>query len=733
MVLKRCFWLVCCFCSLYAHADSLQSPFPQLQNSSKENSCAKTRLYNIGLMNQVLKKDEYNGYDIIIISSTTEEEAEYQQCMLENMFKGTSKSNGKTPVILSVVDLCEGGQIIGMIFTWFKAEEKMRNKHPELLSGYNDLMDFVKKTEQKVAVFHNGGKGERFSPLTQSLGNSRGAQKLVGSIVNAIDEEIELEVLMSVVLQCSSFAKTNPGTHIDTYWTSQIAFGSEPHDALKRSNFCIDKFLVEFDKNVLIPANIADSGTSALSESGRMMAFYGNKRFSFRKGNNYQIDQDKIDSELFSKGDRFAYDFGSFSCTFDFFGLLIDYWKGKNVFCKDISLQTRTKIKRDIDPHFIQPLIRVLYAINDLAQKAELNEKLSSPEFPSVQTDLDSALQAFNDVVKKNNSDALVYIWGEIENEKDAKKKVEAITCMNEAIEFYLLYRNSLSFSDLTKIFGYIDLGKETQWFRFRRPIDIMNEKFEMLTDMIGHKIEVQLNGDVKESHADENLMSRCREARLMRGIQDDKIVNFTVEGKAVALSISEVKEGRHVEGVYVKNSIIQKSDLTKGSRVIDSVVNHVCGKVIAYRSYLESSTCPTIIANVSVVHKVGDIRELHSEREVVSDVYRTKVKPMSYHGRMRAPIGYDPKGMPIYKVIGKNENGKPIFSDTYDEAIQYFIEKVPYALHGVGDYSDETARTDDGLYTFEEIRRIDPNGIEDKAFCCRIRRIVEKFILQSR
>lgn len=73
----------------------------------------------------------------------------------------------------------------------------------------------------------------------------------------------------------------------------------------------------------------------------------------------------------------------------------------------------------------------------------------------------------------------------------------------------------------------------------------------------------------------------------------------------------------------------------------------------------------------------------------------------------MRAPIGYDPKGMAIYKVSGKNEDGTFIYSKEFDEAIKYFLKKIPYDLRDVKEYSDETARTEDGRFSFEEIRRI--------------------------
>lgn len=713
-----------------AFTSNLENP---LVNSSCEITSlgAAKRLYNIDLMHDTLKKGEYNGYDIIIVSSTTQEEADYQQQILEKAFAGTSKEDGRVPIILSVIDSTEGGQVIGAIFTWLRAEEKMRINYPDLIKD-DDLLTYARRTCSKVAVYHNGGRGERCSPLTQSLGNSRGAQKLVGTIKNALGEDIELELLLGVVLQCSSFAATNQGTHIDTFWTSQIAFGSHFHDQLVRSNFGIDKFLVEFDKNNLVAQNMVDFGTAALSKTGRIIAFYGNKRFAIRKGSQYILDKTKIERELLNKGDKFAYDFGSFTCSFDMWQLLIDYWKKKDVFANMALKNGRLKIKRDIDPHFIQPFIRLLYGVNDIADRQTIDEKLPLPLTLLTQPDLDIARIEFNKILKEIMPEAHAYIWEDIYQERDIKKKEEAVIYMNEVIEFYLLYRQTSLFADLTKVFGFIDLGHDTQWFRYRRPIDIMNEKFEMLTDLVNKKIEIELDGTIQQFEANEALVQRCCEARLMRRIKENEIAKFTVEGKEVKLSFSDIKIGKIVEGVYVKNSIVQNCDLTKGSSITNSVVDNVMGKVIANYSYLESSASPLIEANASVVHEVIDIKPIRADREVVSDVYRTKLNPF-YQGRMRAPIGYDPKGMSIYKIVEKNIDGTVIYSKEVNEAIRYFIEKIPYDLKGAKEYSDETARTEDGRFTFEEVRKIEPLRIADKCFRESIYNFVKEFINDSR
>lgn len=678
--------------------------------SSKTIDISATRKHNIEKTRKVLRTGEYEGYDLIIISSTSKEEAEFQQTMLETLFAGASNREGRKPILLSVVDSTEAGQLIGSVYTWLKAEEMMREKYPQLLAGSKDLISYIKANKLKAAAFHDGGKGERCSPLTQSLGNSRGSQKLVGTIKNAEGKSIELDILSSVILQCASFASTNQGTHFDTFWTSQIAFGSHFHDKLIRSNFALDKFIVGFSKDDLNPNNLIDFGTAALNAQGRMTAFFGNKRFASRQGSEYVLNREKINRELLAKGDQVAYDFGSFAISLELWELMLDYWKRK---CAFDSSNRKLKIKRDIDPHFIQPFIRFLYGLHDLADQKTVRKIFPSPESLLSEEKLKAARIDFDHFLKTSMPEAHAYIWEDVQQETDEKKKAEAASYLEEVMEFYLLNHHQPLFSDLAKVFGYIDLGNDTQWFRYRRPIDIMNEKFAMLTDLIGQKMEILLDGTVQIIKADDASWQRSVEGRLMRGISDHSIAAFSVEGHPVSLSLEEIKNGKMIGGVYVKNSIIQNSDLTKGSLVVDSVINNSVGKIVARQSYVESSISPSLKARTGIIHQVIDTRPVEARREVVSDVFKTKLSP-PYHGRMRAPIGYDPKGMAIYKVSKKEEG---TLTKELEPTLKEFIRKLPYSIGEAKEYSDKTARTEDGRFTFEEIRDIEPLKISDDQF----------------
>ena len=86
-------------------------------------------------------------------------------------------------------------------------------------------------------------------------------------------------------------------------------------------------------------------------------------------------------------------------------------------------------------------------------------------------------------------------------------------------------------------------------------------------------------------------MVDRSREARAMRGIKDEGIVHFFVEGREVVLTRGQVIQGVEVEGIYVKNSIIAPNcNLLRGSRIENSVLNNATGRIIAKASYIELS-----------------------------------------------------------------------------------------------------------------------------------------------
>ncbi|TAN59446.1 methyltransferase domain-containing protein, partial [bacterium] len=323
--------------------------------SSSIGSQVDVRRSNIDLMRNVLASEPYQGYDIIVISSSTEEEAAYQQGIFEYAF-------GSKAVILSVVDDTNRGNHIGTLFTWLQAEKMARAK------GI-DLRKLAMDKKIKTVMLHNGGKGERFSPLAQSLGNSRAAQKLAGTITTSDNRVIDLGLLLAVGLQSSLFARTNDSARMEVVWTNALLFGTEDFRELKRSNALFDQFVVKIDPSRVSIEELHDLGIIRISPEGRLLKFYpaktflkkqaGGKALALDNKGRFIKDVEALEA-LVRSNDRFGFSLGTFSMNYELLFALIDYWK------EDLEkLEAGNKeevVKRDLDPDFIPALVDFIQA-----------------------------------------------------------------------------------------------------------------------------------------------------------------------------------------------------------------------------------------------------------------------------------------------------------------------------------------------------------------------------------
>ncbi|MBI3320935.1 MAG: NAD-dependent epimerase/dehydratase family protein, partial [Candidatus Omnitrophica bacterium] len=577
----------------------------------------------------------YTGYDVIVVSSTTEDEARYQQALLERAFAKIKTENAALAhqvLVLSVVDPAEGGQVIGQVYTWEQANAKARERNI-------DLAALVRNGQVKMAIYHNGGKGERASPLTQGLGNSRGAQRLVGVIPGSDGEPIEQELLLSVVLQTNAWAQVNDGHAVDTFWASQLLFDTQEPTAIPRTGAPIEKFVVMGDRGKVTGKQLFDLGTSLMQPDGTIVTFYGNKQFGRRNPatGRWEIVEERR-HEWDREGFEFGFAYGSFRTNTDVFFALIDFWEQAGIL-DTIARQGKLKKAdaRDIDPHFIQPLVALLGGLS----------QITLPESLPVAAVLRGLAGEVRTTALSEASDALMVALPDATRQALSRTKPEIV---REVVSFYLLNRDNPHIfpSDLTRTVGSIPLGAESHWLTYRRPIDIANEKFLMLSDLIGGVQELQPDGTADVRKAEPADLTLAEDVRAMRGIQEAAVARFTVNGHDITLSAEQVRQGVEVEGVYVRGSVIQgQTVLLPGSRIVHSVLSHVTGRVVADSSYLESTTVPALTASHSVVHKVIDANPVRAEREVVSDAYRPNLEDTGAPAgqvRMRVSIGYDPQ-----------------------------------------------------------------------------------------
>lgn len=632
-------------------------------SADTDNPIIAARRNYIDKMRNVLTMP-YEGYDIIIITSSTPEEASHQQISVENVFDGVVTSNtvlSNKVCILSIFDEAEGGQIIGQINSWRKAVEAFEQwKQFNHINIVETLDDLHKESAVKIATYHNGGKAERFSPASISFNLSRADQPLVGSVQNAKGEKIQLNLLAAVLLSTSAFASNCPAGSMDVYWTNQLGFGTSNLD---RAECHLNKFAVK------VPVNpngkdLYDYGTFIVADNGNLLKFLANKNLTEKDASTgiYVRSQKngKDYDELLSaaKEGKAFFDFGSFNMSNAFDRALYDYWVNvKGIFdIMELNADHKAGISRDIDPALIQILVTLVNGMNgkkipqELPSQLFLREKeVSSYEKGQI---LANAYQKFLKIMDSEYRIALEAFY--------AKNQHTVL----ETFEFFLLNLDKEIFKDLTKVIGYIDLGTASYWLAYKRLLDMANEKFLMLADIIDHTMEIDTKGEILTQKADIADKVKAEDIRMLRGIPNNSVACFKSFGKTINLSAEEMREGRFIrssgdkakerdtsyEGVWVKGSIIQGDvELLAGSSIEYSVINDSQGKIRALNSYVELSTAPVILAENSILIKVIDLKEVSANKEIVADAFRSP-EDLKDEGmppgqtRMRAPVGYDPK-----------------------------------------------------------------------------------------
>ncbi|MBU1124538.1 MAG: hypothetical protein KKC84_00760, partial [Candidatus Omnitrophica bacterium] len=617
-------------------------------------------------------------YDINIIGSTTQSEADYKQSIMNLLF-------GDRAIILSVAIgevASTAGQMIGCAYAWQKAQEKARQRK---VTPIDDLGRYIQEHKSKVALFVDAGMAQRFSPATYSISNARGTQHLVGNLQNHERTMIDAELVFAIVMQCQLFAATARPENLDVFWTSQMYFGSVSPEDIVRHEYAISKMVVRIpDRTRMNPRHVFQFGTAALTEEGGIVEFYGNKQFAAReKSGSYQrIDAigveemvslgiAKTDAEARSKLELLrallehqgpiGYDFGSFSIDYRMWFCLMEFYERRGIFAEiAASAETRSFKSegkdRDYDPQFIQPLVAVL------------------KELPGVELCWYDADYLRRQSLEEQGALIEDFVYARIlpllSDGCKAKLKFDSASgklpnASMELFAFYLLNRDQPFFSDSARCVGYIDLGPHPYWVTYRNILDILNEKLALLSDMMGSLCEVDPGRgcEVWSREVDDEGLFLSEEGRRIRNVDNETTVIFyTPTAGKMQLTYDQVKEGVMIEGVYVRNAIIQGTCiLFPGSRIENSVLNNVTGQVVAHYSYLEASIAPQIEARNSLVYHVIDREPVQAEKEAVCDAYRPGLQDEGFpegQVRMRVGINYDPQSKKQGDDVTRTEGG---------------------------------------------------------------------------
>lgn len=152
------------------------------------------------------------GLDIVIVSTTNEDQEQYWQRRLE---AGRGSVCRQDALVLVVTEHWPGGagNGLGTLFAVRCAAEKAFERH-----GIDLLAQL--RGGASVGLYHTAGKGTRLAPLPGSEGNLKSAVKLPGTVT--IDGRTEyLTILEAVIRQTAVYAPGRRG-RVGVWWGDQV-------------------------------------------------------------------------------------------------------------------------------------------------------------------------------------------------------------------------------------------------------------------------------------------------------------------------------------------------------------------------------------------------------------------------------------------------------------------------------------------------------------------------------
>jgi len=188
-------------------------------------------------------------------------------------------------------------------------------------------------------------------------------------------------------------------------------------------------------------------------------------------------------------------------------------------------------------------------------------------------------------------------------------------------------------------------------WLNYRDPLELANERFRMLTDLVLYNLSLSPSGSTRGGPvlAFEDKI-KAENERHRRGISPEAVAVFRVPGYPypIRLTAEQVRLGWESKelDIIIRGSVISGDTvLLPGSNVVDSVVNDSQGKIVAKQSYIESSTAPEIDAHKSIVLGAIDKKPIRFRRRVVIDSFRPKIRDARFpEGQTRSvlPLDFD-------------------------------------------------------------------------------------------
>ncbi|POM67850.1 Hypothetical protein PHPALM_16071, partial [Phytophthora palmivora] len=160
--------------------------------------------------------DEINrldGYDIVIVCTSTPHQAQYWQDRLMATRGSISPKDAK---VIAVYEDWEGGagNGLGTLYAYTKAVAAGKE-----IYGI-DIPALLASGSISVALYHTAGKGTRLAPLPGSENNNKSGVKLP-AMVEVKDKYVPMTILEAVVKQTGVYASSRRG-RLSVFWGDQV-------------------------------------------------------------------------------------------------------------------------------------------------------------------------------------------------------------------------------------------------------------------------------------------------------------------------------------------------------------------------------------------------------------------------------------------------------------------------------------------------------------------------------
>jgi len=555
----------------------------------------------------------------------------------------------------------------------------------EALATYGkDLNYLFEQSQVSIGGFSDAGTGKRCSPVSQAGGNSRGSLDMVGKLPVTATERIDLTLILATAIQNSKFARDNYGKTIDVHYASQISVEQDT-DAVM-DNY--ERLKKEYDGYDVLVVSVTDKRQSHRQAQAFKKVF---GEFSTMDVGKLDLatDKGKPANRFFSKYVAPALASELTNKNLDDLGVYVIDDASGNVIA-NYPKQTLEAIEADDGSKIIQ----VKATQEPLSTFDNEGVKTSGP---------DIAYSYGSHRVSRTYLLALESYFGQRLDGRKALGKGRPSVEAPDVAQIVLLHVKGVLVDDIVKVAGkskefvedIISFADENGlqdgwmgahklsegllfWWRYRRPLDILNNQLMMLTGIADGIIEVGANGKLILAKVTPQAREEAKAMQNFRGIihpvASSTFGNVVVDENGIRsdnqqqITPKNVQQGVDIGGVYVKGSVVQDSVLDQGSRVIESVINNVKGRIVVSQSFVDNSVVNNLESGRALVINLVESGDIVVSGASVVDIFNNNLEDSGLplgkgHARMWA--GFDADGKRDANTL--LPGNRYTFSEMYD------------------------------------------------------------------